>query len=137
MGLTSQVHDFNPGIEASGLFWTTPIERDSVRVDLGAGSAALHVVDLETEDYGTVVNALQDGPSVEAGVSFNISWSGADERVKIRNRTTGFAGAYVRNAATLVWSASTSGFSFQADPLVSRFAEIGQERNGIFFPQAS
>ena len=138
MGLTSQVHDFNPGIEASGLFWTTPIERDSVRVDLGAGSAALHVVDLETEDYGTVVNALQDGPSVEAGVSFNISWSGADERVKIRNRTTGFAGEYVRNTATLVWSASNeSGFRFQADPLASHFAEIGKERNGVFFPQAS
>ena len=137
MGLTSQVHDFNPGIEASGLFWTTPIERDSVRVDLGAGSAALHVVDLETEDYGTVVNALQDGPSVEAGVSFDISWSGLGERVKIRNRTTGFAGEYVRNSATLVWSASESGFRFQADPLASHFAEIGKERNGVFFPQAS
>jgi hypothetical protein len=138
VGLTSQVHDFNPGTEASGLFWTTPIERDSVRVDLGAGSASLHVVDLEIEDYGTIVNALQDGPSVEASVSFNISWSGADERVKIRNRTTGFAGEYVRNSATLDWSASNeSGFSFQAGPLASHFAEIGKERNGVFFPQGS
>jgi hypothetical protein len=136
VSFTSQIHDFNPGIEASGLFWTTPIARDSVRVNLGAGAASLHVADLETEDYGNVINALQDGPSVEARVAFNISWSGADERVQIRNRTTGFAGTYVRNAATLVWSASTSGFSFQADPLVSRFAEIGQERNGLFFPQA-
>jgi hypothetical protein len=125
VGLTSQVHDFNPGIEASGLFWTTPIERDSVRVNLGAGSASLHIVDLEIEDYGTVVNALRDGPSVEASVSFDISWSGVDERVKIRNRST----------ATLDWSASNeSGFGFQSDPLASHFAEIGKERNGVFFP---
>ena len=108
-----------------------------MRIDLGAGTAALHVADLETEDYGNVVNALQDGPSVEASVSFDISWSGADERVKIRNRTTGFAGEYVRNTATLVWSASASGFSFQSNPLASHFAEIGKERNGVFFPQGS
>jgi hypothetical protein len=108
-----------------------------VRVDLGAGTAALHVADLEIEDYGTVVNALQDGPSVEARVSFDISWSGADEWAKIRNRTTGFAGEYVRNTATLVWSASESGFNFQSDPLASHFAEIGKERNGVFFPHES
>ena len=76
MGLTSQVHDFNPGIEASGLFWTTPIDRDSVRVDLSVSSASLHVADLEIEDYHDVVNALTDGPSVEATVSFDIGWSG-------------------------------------------------------------
>jgi hypothetical protein len=109
-----------------------------VRVDLDAGTAALHVADLETEDYGNVVNALQDGPSVEASISFDISWSGADELVQIRNRPTGFAGAYVRNSATLVWSASNAlGFSFQSDSLVSHFAEIGKERNGVFFPHES
>jgi len=135
--LTSQVHDFNPGIKASGLFWTTPIERDSVRVNLGAGSASLHVADLEIKDYHDVGNALMGGPSVEASVSFDISWSGLGERVKIRNRNTGFAGEYVRNSATLVWSANESGFSFQSDSLVSHFAEIGKERNGAFFPQES
>ena len=138
MRLTSQVHDFNPGIKASGLFWTTPIERDSVRVNLGAGSASLHVADLEIKDYHDVGNALRDGPSVEASVSFDISWSGVDERVKIRNRSTGFAGEYVRNTATLDWSASNeSGFGFQSDPLASHFAEIGKERNGVFFPHES
>jgi hypothetical protein len=109
-----------------------------VRIDLGAGTAALHVADLGIEDYGTIVKALQDGPSVEARVSFDIHWSGADEWVKIRNRTTGFAGAYVRNTAALVWSASNeAGFRFQADPLASHFAEIGKERNGVFFPHES
>jgi hypothetical protein len=85
------------------------------------------------EDYFTVGNALVDGPSVEASVSFDLNWSGVDERVKIRNRDTGFAGEYIRNAATLVWSASEAGFSFQSNPHGSGFATIGHERNGTFF----
>jgi len=127
------VHDFNPGIAANGVFCTAPIDRGSVKVSLGKGSASLHVDDLDVEDYGDVVNALQDGPSVEASVSFDVNWSGVEERVKIRNRDAGFAGEFVHNSATLQWSASESGFSFASDPLDSDFAEIGQERNGVFF----
>ncbi len=134
MGLTSQVHDFNPGIDDdTGLFWTVPLDRGSVRVNLGDGSAALHVADLDVEDYGNVVNALLDGPSVPASVAFDLNWSGVDERVKIRNHDTGFAGEYIRNGATLVWSASESAFTFQSDPHASDFATVGHERNGTFF----
>jgi hypothetical protein len=133
VGLTSQVHDFNPG-QDNGLFWTVPVDRGSVHINLGAGSAALHVADLDLEDYGNVGNALSDGPSVPATVSFDANWSGTAEKVKIRNHDTGFAGEYIRNTATLTWSASESGFSFTAEPLTSGFAEIGHERNGVFFP---
>jgi hypothetical protein len=111
-----------------------PVDRGSVHINLGDGSAALHVADLDLEDYGNVGNALGDGPSVPATVSFDANWSGAAEQVKIRNHDTGFAGEYVHNTATLTWSASESGFSFTADPLTSGFAEIGHERNGVFFP---
>jgi hypothetical protein len=133
VGLTSQVHDFNPGIQDSGLFWTAPIDRGSVSAHEGHGSASLHVADLDVEDYHDVVNALVDGPSVEATVGFDVEWSGRDELVRIQNFTNDFAGEYVRNTATLVWSAHESGFSFQADSLASGFAEIGHERNGRFF----
>ena len=111
-----------------------PIDRGAVRVNLGDGSASMHVADLDVEDYHDVVNALKDGPSLEAEVSFDITWSGVDERVKIRNDTTDFGGEYIRNSATLVWSGSnTSGFTFQSNPLVSDFATVGHERNGSFF----
>jgi len=134
VGLTSQVHDFNPGIDDdTGLFWTAPIDRGSVRVNLGDGSASLHVGDLDVEDYHDVVNALRDGPSVEASVAFDVSWSGVGERVKVRNADVDFGGEYVRNSATLVWSASESGFTFDSNPLASGFATIGHERNGSFF----
>ena len=133
MGLTSQVHDFNPGIEESGLFWTVRLDRGAVRVNLHDGTAALHVDDLDIEDYGNVVNALQDGPSVEATVSFDVNWSGGHEPLKISNHDLRFRGQYIRNSATLVWSAAEHGFAFQSDPLASGFAEIGHERNGVFF----
>ena len=132
MGLTSQVHDFNPGTD-NGLFWTIPIDRGSAQINLGRGSAALHVADLDVEDYGNVVNALLDGPSVEAAVSFDVSWQGVDERVNIRNTDVDFGGEYVRNSAELVWSAEESGFTFQSDPLGSDFATLGHDRNGVFF----
>jgi hypothetical protein len=133
VGLTSQVHDFNPGIAESGLFWTKAIERGDVRINLADGSAALHVADLDVEDYRDVINALQDGPSVPASVSFDVSWSGVTDRVKIRNTHLRFAGEYARNTATLVWSGTEQHFSFQSDPHPSGFAEIGHERNGVFF----
>jgi hypothetical protein len=134
VGLTSQVHDFNPGIRDSGLFWVAPVDSGQVRVNLVDGSASLHVADLDVEDYGNVVNALQDGPSLEAAVSFDANWSGIRERVKIRNPATDFGGEYIRNSATFVWSGSnSSGFRFQAEPLAAGFATIGHERNGSFF----
>jgi len=139
VSLTSQVHDFNPGIQPSGLFWTTPIKRDSVRVHED-GSASLHLADQDVEDYGNVVNALKDGPSVPASVSLDASWSTQsddDLLVTIRNGKQRFRGRYVRNTATLVWSASESGFAFRSDPLASDFAEVGYERNGVFFRRDS
>jgi len=127
------VHDFNPGIAESGLFWTIAIDRGAVRINLHEGTAALHVEDLEVEDYGNVVNALQDGPSVEAEVSFDVNWSGGHGSSKVRNHDLRFRGEYIHDTATLVWSAEEHGFSFQADSLASGFAEIGHERNGVFF----
>ena len=133
MGLTSQVHDFNPGIEESGLFWTAPIDSGGVRVDLVHGTASLHVADLDVEDYHNVVNALLDGPSVPAAVSFDVSWGGQGSPAKVRNTNLHFAGEYVRNTATLTWSATEEHFGFSASPHASGFAEIGHERNGVFF----
>jgi hypothetical protein len=52
--------------------------------------------------------------------------------VKIRDAS--FAGEYVRNEATLVWSGENElGFMFHCDPRASGFAAVGHERNGVFF----
>jgi hypothetical protein len=133
VGLTSQVHDFNPGISSTGAFWTARIDRGSVRISLGNGSASLHVAELAVGDYGNVVNALTGGPGVASTITFDVSWSGVSERVTIRNADVDFGGEYVRNSAELVWSAREPGFTFQSDTRGSDFATLGHERNGVFF----
>jgi hypothetical protein len=73
-------------------------------------------------------------------VSFTVIWSGVDERLNIRNDDPvygGFAGTFIRNTAQMDWTATVGDFTFVSDPLAtssSSFAEIGQERNGVFFP---
>ncbi len=104
-----------------------------MRVNPSAGLASLNVTNLPIDDYGNVVNALSGGPEVDAFVSFQMDWSGVQERLNLSTPATGFAGEFVHNTATLVWSANEAGFSFAANPQGSDFAEIGHERNGVFF----
>jgi len=61
-----QIHDFNPGITESGLFWTIPISADTIEVNFAAGKASFQVSDVDVEDYHDVFNALMDGPEVDA-----------------------------------------------------------------------
>jgi hypothetical protein len=92
------------------------------------------VSDLELEDYHDVVNALMDGPEVDATVSIDLEWSGVISRHHFRNEVTGFAGEFAHTSATLSWSATNElGYSFAADSLTSGFAEVGTSRNGVFF----
>jgi hypothetical protein len=68
--------------------------------------------------------------------------------VSVTNGTLGdnFAGQFVENQVTVTWSGTNlaTGFSFTANPgtlatstLDGGFAEVGKERNGIFFGPSS
>jgi len=49
----------------------------------------------------------------------------------------GFAGRFVRNSAQMEWTAVTDDYTFVSAPMEttkSEFAELGEERNGCFFP---
>ena len=134
-----QIHDLNPGIKPDGLFWTLAVPGDSIEVNLGKGRASLEAREVPIEDYGTIVNALfGGGPAPTPGfVSFTVTRHGVNERVNIRNDNDGFAGEFIRNIAQMAWTATVGDFTFRSDPLKtssSSFAEIGHERNGIFFP---
>jgi len=61
-----QIHDFNPGIESSGLFWTSEIEPGTVAAHPGNGSAVMDVHDLASRDYHDLVNAITGGPFLPA-----------------------------------------------------------------------
>lgn len=91
---------------------------------------------LETRDFHNIVNTLNRGPSVPADVSFHMRWSGVTARVKVRDETNQFVGNYIEDTATVSWSSHQEGFKFVSDPAstsTTLFAEIGRERNGVFF----
>ena len=114
----------------------------SVDVNLGRGRASLVVSGLPVLDFGDIVNALFPDPArppVPASASFEVRWEGVIERTSIVNNDQGFVGQFVRTNAHMEWSAIVGDFSFESAPAStssSVFAEIGQERNGSFFPFA-
>jgi hypothetical protein len=131
----------NPGIQPypDGLFWTMAIPPDSVHTNPGAGDAVYKVSNLQIDDFGDFNNALSGGAGVPATVSFEVRWSGVDQRVNIKNPDAGFGGNYVRGRAQMEWSAVVGNYRFESDPLdtsSSDFASLGTERNGVFFPRS-
>jgi hypothetical protein len=98
----------------------------------------MRVTDLETEDYGDLCNALSDGASVEADVSFDVRWSSPMGKARIRNAAADqrFTGLFSQTNATVEWSAEEEGFEFHSDAASTStvvHAEVGEERNGVFF----
>ncbi len=135
-----QVTSIDPGNVPGGLFWTIPLPKDSVQVHLGAGKASAKADNVALKEFGTIVNDLLHGPSVPATASFNVQWSGVIKRVKVRNVAMGFAGEFVVTGASMEYTASVPAhdFVFVSDAAATSkavFAEIGHERNGVFFPQ--
>ena len=123
------------------------IPSESVEIHLGEGTALLRATDLAIRDFHDVPNNFLHGPSEPATVSFTVRWSRPARRQHIRDETAGFAGDFIENRATLEWSARAIGFEFTSDPAEASissggpfgpsgavlFAEIGHERNGVFF----
>lgn len=133
-----QIHDFNPGIEPfpSGVFWTVRIPDDSVAVNLDAGTASLRVSDLSLRDFFSISNALNNGSSVGATVSYEFHWSGVTSQSQVRNEAQGFRGLFLTTGVTAQWTGSnTNGFQYASSDSgqTVNFAQIGHEHNGVFF----
>jgi hypothetical protein len=134
---TGQIHDFNPGITASGLFWTQAVSVGSVAVDLDAGTASLVASGLTQTDFFNIGNALfGGGPSpVPATVSFDVEWSGKSSTGMVDDATNDFTLNFVQGMATMSWSVSSGGAIYSSTgPTTSVFAQIAKERNGFFHP---
>lgn len=133
---TGQVHDFNPGIRESGLFWTQPVSGDDVAFNLEHGSASLAVDDLDEEDYHNLHNALLDGPSDPASISFEMKWNAIDKPMNVTDPVHRFTGRFRLCAVQIEWTADAPGFHFVSDPAGTTHnvrSVIGRERNGVFF----
>ena len=133
---TGQVHDFNPGIRESGLFWTQPVSEDALEVDLQDGTATLGLDDLDEEDYHNLLNALNDGPSDSASVSYEMRWKAIAPPMNVMDSVHRFSGRFRLSTVQIEWSATAPNFKFVSDAASSTVnvkSVIGRERNGIFF----
>ena len=122
------------------MFWIARIPDDSVDVDDDDAKARMRLRNFEVEDYGDLCNALADGPSLEAQVSFDVRWKHRIAKRNIRNPAPDqrFSGVFTQTDATVEWSATENGFAFDSDPASTSttvYAEVGNERNGVFFSQ--
>ena len=135
---TGQVHDFNPGIRETGLLWTEPVHESALHVNLEDGTATLALNDLDQEDYHNLHNALLDGPSDPASVSFNMMWTATGPPMNVTDAVHRFTGRFRLTTVEIEWSAKAPGFTFTSDPASKTNnvkSVIGRERNGVFFDE--
>jgi hypothetical protein len=149
--LNQQLHDFEPGIAPSGLFWTIPISSAAIDVDPGSGRARLHAENVAVTDFHNFFIAAGLSPPPPAPlpshVSFDVRWSGEGHRRKIRDEEFGFTGQYVSGPTAISFTASNdrseviyrSDSGGQYNPAVDQGGAgppaVGRERNGVFFHQ--
>lgn len=133
---TNQVHDFNPGIRSSGLFWTVPVDESALQVNFEDGKARLALTDFDLEDYGNLENALKDGPEVDASVTFDMTWTASGKPFNVSDPVHKFSGRFMLSNVDITWSGTEDGFQFSSSPGVSNVKSVfGRERNGIFFAE--
>ena len=131
-----QIHDYNPGIAASGLFWTIRVPDNAVRVNGQATAATYGLDNVSLFDYPNVETALAGVPGGPAVASFDFTWAATGKPFKARDTSQKFAGIYRLAKSTIEWEARSSGFAFQSDPArtsTTIYSAIGRERNGIFY----
>lgn len=151
------MHSWDAGVSQTSVAWVANIPEGSAHVDLEDGRASLHARNICLFDAFTVPNSLDTsrplGNLVKGIVnSLDIEWSGISRTVtNFSDSANCFRGTFVENTATIAVTATTpmntvtgpgcafrklDGFRFQSGPAsgnVSDFAQIGHERNGIFF----
>jgi hypothetical protein len=135
VGLTSQIHDFNPGIHPfpDGLFWTLAISSEHVSADVEEGTASYSLSNVKLRDFTSLPNSLGGGNSVPARASFKVRWTGITGSFATEGPDFSFQG-HTTNAH-IDWSASEAGFSFKSDPTGQAYdfpPILGHERNGRF-----
>jgi hypothetical protein len=133
---TDQIHDFNPGIAPSGLFWTVALPLGGVRVNGLSGSASMRATALDIDDYFTIENALFGGGPEEAPASatFDVEWSGVTGGGSVSDTTNDFTLEWVTTGTKIDWTVESAGATYASTGATATpFAIVGKERNGRFF----
>jgi hypothetical protein len=133
-----QIHDFNPGITQTGLFWTSIVRHSNVRVDLNNGRATLEVSNLHMQDFFDLENAVIGGKGqpVPVVVSYRVEWTATGAATAFDNPDQQYRGQLSTAAAQMEWSARTPQFEFVSAPIETSTTDaalLGQESNGAFY----
>ena len=131
----NQIHDYNPGIRRSGLFWTIEVPRRVVRVNLARARASMRMTDAAMPDYFDFNNSVTVARRPErARVSFDVRWSGLIKRLTVQNDAQQFNGQFILDDAKVEWSSHQPGFRFQSRPAsesINLAAQIGRQQSGV------
>ena len=128
-----QLHDFNGGIQPSGLFWIVQVPDDALEIE--GETAELNV------EHASVVDDFQFFATdfVPATVSIHMKWTARGDVHEHEPGASGptdpahFDGDFRLAVATGTFSGSELGFSFTGSASSEGvFAEMGHERNGLF-----
>jgi hypothetical protein len=134
-----QIHDFEPGIAPSGLFWTIPISNGAADASPGSGRARFRLDGLALNDYHDFFTAIgPNPPDVPSHVSFEVTWHGGGVHQHITDPDYDFTGIFVGGDATISFTAWNDGtgvlYSSDAgEQTTVGTPGVGHERNGVFF----
>jgi hypothetical protein len=134
-----QLHDFNGGVQPSGLFWVVELAEDEVQISSDGRRASMHAEDVP------VIDSFQFGglKMVPAKVSFSVEWQAKGPAKPLGkgksvppNDPAAFIGEFAPAVARGSYAGRELAFSFKSDPGASSdplgYAEMGHERNGVF-----
>jgi hypothetical protein len=137
-GPGEQLHDFEPGIAQSGLFWTIPIDGGAVDASPGSGRARYRLHELALNDFHDFFTAIgANPPDRPSHVSFEVTWSGGNDHQRVADTDFDFTGTFVASDARIAFTAwnDDAGVVYTSNPdgQTSAGAGVGHERNGVFF----
>jgi hypothetical protein len=111
------------------------LDARSVDVNPGNGRAVFQATNLPMPDYQDFVSSVTGATPVPGIVSFRVEWGASKDvhrQYSIPNRSEG---TFLHTTGTCTWSGRTQFAEFATNtnnPTI--FAEVGRERNGVFFP---
>lgn len=133
----AQVHDFNGGILASGLFWTVPLPDHAIRFSRDGRRTVMEARDVPVLDSFQFFGPNQ----MPASVSFRVEWRASGPFVRRGSGASvsptdsaAFLGEIAQARSTGWFAGKEFGFSFKSEPATAErgYAQVGFSRNGVW-----
>jgi hypothetical protein len=122
------------------LFWTEAVRNSTVEADPEEGQATLDLTSEdvpEVKDFHNIPNSLAGGPGDDAFFRLHVEWDGEGAVRTVNDTTNEVAARFVNGPGSISFRATnlTTGFTYDSvrKGQTVKFAEVGRERNGVFF----